>query len=133
MQVMQLTRLRRPSSAHKEEETIQIPFMSENILYDMDSTTSPSSSDSDGSPIVRTQTPVLLHQVQRKTDPSDNHNPSTTGGYPLRDISLNFKPNKIPSGRQKQLSSSGGGDSRRRRLAHAAVPTKDTSSRRRWS
>ncbi|PIA39500.1 hypothetical protein AQUCO_02600152v1 [Aquilegia coerulea] len=44
--VVHLVRLRRPSSV-STVNTQELPFMADNVLYDMDSTTSPSSSDSD--------------------------------------------------------------------------------------
>ncbi|CAM8879262.1 unnamed protein product [Rhodiola kirilowii] len=44
--VMQLTRARRPSTSKSTPISRKVPFMSENVLYDMDSTTGPSS-DSD--------------------------------------------------------------------------------------
>ncbi|KAL5082588.1 hypothetical protein RYX36_011009 [Vicia faba] len=54
--VMQLTRLRRPSFSANILNEIQLPQMRDNLIYDMDSTTSPSSSsDSDSSPVNNTQ------------------------------------------------------------------------------
>ncbi|KAG6570380.1 hypothetical protein SDJN03_29295, partial [Cucurbita argyrosperma subsp. sororia] len=46
--VIQLTRLRRPSSSSTSRSEMQaIPYMRDNLLYDMESSSSPSSSDSD--------------------------------------------------------------------------------------
>ncbi|MCH99341.1 hypothetical protein A2U01_0020353, partial [Trifolium medium] len=45
--VMQLTRLRRPSFSASVSNEIQLPQMRDNLIYDMESSTSPSSSDSD--------------------------------------------------------------------------------------
>ncbi|KAL5725933.1 hypothetical protein ACHQM5_009016 [Ranunculus cassubicifolius] len=45
--VMHLARLRRPSSAPLTVNTQKLPMMTDNVLYNMDSSTSPSSSDSD--------------------------------------------------------------------------------------
>ncbi|GMH00073.1 hypothetical protein Nepgr_001912 [Nepenthes gracilis] len=45
--VVQLTRSKRPSFSGSSSESKQLPTMSDNLLFDMDSTTSPSSSDSD--------------------------------------------------------------------------------------
>ncbi|BBH04375.1 hypothetical protein Prudu_015498 [Prunus dulcis] len=55
--VVHLTRLQRPSFSSSNSHDIQIPHMTDNLLYDMDSTTSPSSSDSDCSPVNRTKAP----------------------------------------------------------------------------
>ncbi|CAK9172546.1 unnamed protein product, partial [Ilex paraguariensis] len=48
--VVNLTRLRRPSFSTASSNERRLPMMADNVLYDMDSTTSPSSSDSDCSP-----------------------------------------------------------------------------------
>ncbi|KAG9450683.1 hypothetical protein H6P81_010648 [Aristolochia fimbriata] len=45
--VLQLTRLRRPSYSSSNVSDMKIPAMATNVLFDMDSSTSPSSSDSD--------------------------------------------------------------------------------------
>ncbi|XP_068641970.1 uncharacterized protein [Aristolochia californica] len=45
--VQQLTRLRRPSYSASGSNDMKIPAMAPNVLYDLDSSTSPSSSDSD--------------------------------------------------------------------------------------
>lgn len=49
-QVTNLTRLRRPSFSKASLNLMQLPVLTDNIIYDMDSTTGPSSSDSDNSP-----------------------------------------------------------------------------------
>ncbi|XP_038993704.1 uncharacterized protein LOC120117506 [Hibiscus syriacus] len=56
--VVHLTRLQRASSSTSSPNYWQIPPMMDNLLYDMDSTTSPSSSDSDSSPKNRPQAQV---------------------------------------------------------------------------
>ncbi|XP_015571372.1 uncharacterized protein LOC8274407 isoform X2 [Ricinus communis] len=71
--LVHLTRLRRPSSSEYIPESWQLPLMMENIVYDMDSTTSPSSSDSDSSPVNRSLAPVVKNQaapVQNSTNSS---------------------------------------------------------------
>ncbi|KAJ6713371.1 hypothetical protein OIU79_009375 [Salix purpurea] len=58
--VVHLTRLRRPSSSSLPiTDSSELPLMVNNIVYDMDSTTSPSSSDSDSSPVNRPQAPAV--------------------------------------------------------------------------
>lgn len=59
-QVLHLTRIRRPSFSASNYKGTQLPVMAQNVLYDMDSSTSPSSSDSD-SP---------LKHVQRRSEDS---------------------------------------------------------------
>lgn len=67
IQVVHHTRLRRPSYSSMSSDDgeftdplPQIPHMSENLLYDMDNTTSPSSSDSDSSsPVNRAHASVV--------------------------------------------------------------------------
>nr|KYP58472.1 hypothetical protein KK1_013880 [Cajanus cajan] len=49
--VVQLTRLRRPSFRASRSNDSQLPLMIDNILYDRESTTSPSSSDLDSSSV----------------------------------------------------------------------------------
>lgn len=52
--VVNLTRLRRPSSSSFSiSDSSKLPLMVNNVVYDMDSSTSPSSSDSDSSPVNR--------------------------------------------------------------------------------
>ncbi|XAR62379.1 hypothetical protein NMG60_11017111 [Bertholletia excelsa] len=59
--VMQLTRMQRPSSASSLNKT-HLPLMADNLLYDMDSTTSPSSSDSECPTRNQPQSPVFKGQ-----------------------------------------------------------------------
>ncbi|KAI9081815.1 hypothetical protein K1719_036077 [Acacia pycnantha] len=49
--VMQLSRLRRPSSSSCDSRDDQVAHVRENLLYDMESSTGPSSSDSDSAPL----------------------------------------------------------------------------------
>ncbi|XP_076922210.1 uncharacterized protein LOC143583919 [Bidens hawaiensis] len=58
--VMHLTRLRRPSSSKSTSSSKNLPVMSDNIVYDMDSTTGPSD-DSDSSVKTKPRTPVTHH------------------------------------------------------------------------
>ncbi|KAE8711311.1 putative DNA binding protein [Hibiscus syriacus] len=121
-----LTRLQRASSSTSSPNYWQIPPMMDNLLYDMDSTTSPSSSDSDSSPKNRPQAPLskaeevsfenddsplkgqqksapakVSSSFTRQTDCHSMPEPVT----PLREISMNNK-SKPPSSRQRQVSTS---------------------------
>ncbi|CAN6696621.1 unnamed protein product [Malus baccata var. baccata] len=71
--VVHLTRLQRPSfsSSNAHDDDRKIPHLMDNLVYDMDSTTSPSSSDSDCSPVVRSPAPPVAKtpEVPQILDP----------------------------------------------------------------
>ncbi|KAJ6428051.1 hypothetical protein OIU84_023465 [Salix udensis] len=149
--VVHLTRLRRPSSSSLPiTDSSELPLMVNNIVYDMDSTTSPSSSDSDSSPVNRPQAPAAkieeipfqsteldLTKNQKSTPAkassslvglTELHMPSRSEN-PLKEISANQNSIGLPSSRSKQLPA--GGDIRKiRRRTQSA--TKNTSSNKRW-
>ncbi|XP_030443738.2 uncharacterized protein LOC115666089 [Syzygium oleosum] len=151
--VVQLTRLRRPSSQiDTNTSTRQIPVMADNLLYDMDSSTSPSSSDSDSSPKTRPQATIVKQQVTpaekcgdalRKNDNSVAEKTSSfsmksvvgrtrsRSVSPLKEITTNDKSSKISSERQRQLSSAGGDSKRNRKQTNTG--SKDAITRKRWS
>uniref|UniRef100_A0A6N2K6J5 Uncharacterized protein n=1 Tax=Salix viminalis TaxID=40686 RepID=A0A6N2K6J5_SALVM len=147
LQVVQLTRLRRPSSSLSVSDGSELPLMVDNVIYDMDSTTSPSSSDSDSSPAKRPQAPAAQIQetpVQsselgltksQKSAPAkasssmvELHKKSISES-PLQEISTNNKSIGLPSSRPKQLSDEGNIRKIRRRTQSAI---KDASSKKRW-
>ncbi|KAJ4847018.1 hypothetical protein Tsubulata_006968 [Turnera subulata] len=147
--VVNLTRLRRPSSSLPILDNWNPPVMMDNIVYDMDSTTGPSSSDSDSSPVNRSQTPVVKIQettiqncefdtTEHKSAPpkvpislavSADCDPSSRLASPLKEISPNQKSIRPPS-RQKQLSAGGDIKKIRRRIQ---TPAKTEASRKRWA
>lgn len=148
MQVVNLTRLRRPSFS--ESHGKQAPYMTDNLLYDMDSTTSPSSSDSDSSPADRCQSTV---PERPKIPPQNFDSDSTTSQKsapakassstartkdwhsksrsesPLTEISLNRRSDTIPSSRQRQLSADGESKKSRRQTLSGK---KDSTPQKRW-
>ncbi|KAJ6694702.1 hypothetical protein OIU74_013929 [Salix koriyanagi] len=145
--VVQLTRLRRPSSSLSVSDGLELPLMVDNVIYDMDSTTSPSSSDSDSSPAKRPQppaaqipeTPVQSSELglteSQKSAPAkasssmvELHKKSISES-PLQEISTNNKSIGLPSSRPKQLSDEGNIRKIRRRTQSAI---KDASSKKRW-
>ncbi|KAM1039483.1 hypothetical protein TB2_028433 [Malus domestica] len=71
--VVHLTRLQRPSfsSSNAHDDDRKIPHLMDNLVYDMDSTTSPSSSDSDCSPVIRSPAPPVAKtpEVPQILDP----------------------------------------------------------------
>ncbi|CAK7339296.1 unnamed protein product [Dovyalis caffra] len=131
LQVVHVTRLRRPSSLSTSDSS-ELPLMVNNIVYDMDSTTSPSSSDSDSSPVNRPQAPaakieetsiqsseVGLTKNQKSAPAKDSSSLvgltklhiQSRSEKPLKEISPNQKSIGLPSSRPKQLSA--GGDIRK--------------------
>ncbi|KAJ6325955.1 hypothetical protein OIU78_013114 [Salix suchowensis] len=145
--VVQLTRLRRPSSSLSVSDGLELPLMVDNVIYDMDSTTSPSSSDSDSSPAKRPQPPAaqipethvqsseLGLTKRQKSAPAkasssmvELHKKSISES-PLQEISTNNKSIGLPSSRPKQLSDEGNIRKIRRRTQSAI---KDASSKKRW-
>lgn len=144
---MNFARLRRPSFSSSELPSVQIPHMMDNLLYDMDSNTSPSSSDSDSSPVDQGQTPVV--KTPEITAQSSTRNlksvpPKPTGSMvrtkekqpksrsvsPLKEnVSLNRKSETISSTRQRQIATSG--DPKRSRRLNLSAQ-KDTTPQKRW-
>ncbi|CAK8536026.1 unnamed protein product [Lathyrus sativus] len=120
--VMQLTRLRRPSFSANISNESQLPQMRDNLIYDMDSTTSPSSSDSDSSPVNNTQNLCADAFVPNQNSDSTIDNTSTPAkivnssgtlierrsqsryASPLQEVPTYHKSNTASSSSQKQLS-----------------------------
>ncbi|KAE8720262.1 hypothetical protein F3Y22_tig00021057pilonHSYRG00007 [Hibiscus syriacus] len=149
--VVHMTRLQRPSYSTSSPNYWQVPSMTDNLLYDMDSTTSPSSSDSDSPPMNRPQAPVSnVEEVSFQNDddidlkreqksaptkvPSSftrqsECRPMPEPATPLREISMNHK-SKQPYSRHRQVSASQ--DSKRIKKQTPSVP-KDSIPRKRWS
>ncbi|KAI4385363.1 hypothetical protein MLD38_003399 [Melastoma candidum] len=70
--VVHLTRLQRLSSSRVGTKPANPPCMTVNVLYDMDSTTSPSSSDSDHSPGSKSQVLVTKEKEILTENPTDD-------------------------------------------------------------
>ncbi|XP_050884064.1 uncharacterized protein LOC127087245 isoform X3 [Lathyrus oleraceus] len=120
--VMQLTRLRRPSFSANILNESQLPQMRDNLIYDMDSTTSPSSSDSDSSPVNNTQNlPANVFVPNQNSDSTIDQTPKqakflkSSGtlierrsqsryASPLQEVPIYHKSNAASSSSQKQLS-----------------------------
>ncbi|KAK6925674.1 hypothetical protein RJ641_007393 [Dillenia turbinata] len=100
--VMHLTRLQRPSYSEPTSSARKLPVMADNLLYDMDSTTSPSSSDSD-SPKNSQQTSVAISEPK----PDQNNDfilkqvqkalPEKDFGTPLRSSKRHMKARSVSS------------------------------------
>ncbi|KAK8543363.1 hypothetical protein V6N13_136123 [Hibiscus sabdariffa] len=147
--VVHLTRLQRPSSTSSPNYW-HIPPMTDNLIYDMDSTTSPSSSDSDSSPKTHPQAPVpkaeevgfqnddFALKGEQKSAPAKvptsftaqtECHPMPEPTTPLRELSMN-RTSKPPSSRQRQVSTSQ--DSRRIKKQTRSA-SKDFTSKKIWS
>lgn len=131
--VVELARAKRASSANLNKVCSELPVMSNNVLYDMSSTSS-SSSDSD-SPIARREY-LNVHLVNdtpgdceskvssrvpvRKTSlpPTKSSACNLRSISPLKEKSLNPKVERGSVGRQKQLISSNGDFKKTRRQSH---------------
>ncbi|KAL8170858.1 hypothetical protein V2J09_022662 [Rumex salicifolius] len=151
--VMQLTRLKRRSFPGQVMQSLEIPAMRDNLLYDMDSTTSPSSSDSDCSAGRKKSSNVETKEKQAVVPPQDpttqtdfTHLPTPTGiqhsasakmssakeNARLKPVSLLQEKSKNQSSSvyiSRTLSTSGDSKSRRRAKAGVNVPS---SSLKRW-
>ncbi|GMI84134.1 hypothetical protein HRI_002082700 [Hibiscus trionum] len=137
-----LTRLLRPSSSTSSPNYWQIPPMTDNVLYDMDSTTSPSSSDSDSPP--KNHPVPKLEQVSFQTDDIGLQTPAKISSSftrqtechpmpepttPLREISMNHK-SKPSSSRRRQVSTS---EDSKRIKKQTRSASKDSIPTKRWS
>lgn len=145
--VMQLSRLRRPSFSASIPNEIQLPQMRDNLIYDMDSTTSPSSSDSDSSPVNNAQdlpVDVILptknseSTIDQISTPAKIFNSSGRlierrskfqSASPLKEIPSYQKSNAASSSSQKQLSPRKDLRKSRRRSLNG---TKSASANKRW-
>jgi hypothetical protein len=149
--VVHFTRLRRSSfpSSDSNSNSEQRPHMLENLLYDMDSTTSPSSSDSESSLLnqphplaakveeifvknsyfssTRNQLSAPTKSLGTFVRPID-HSSKFRSISPLKEISTNWKSDSISSLRQKQVVGDSSRKSRRRHL----TGSKDVTPQKRW-
>lgn len=140
--LVQLTRLRRTSSSLRISDSWELPLMLDNLVYDMDSSTSPSSSDSDSSPGNRAQasavknleTPVQSSYISQASTPSktssslailNERQTKSRSVSPLGEISVNKKSSLRP----KQLSTSGEFKKIRRR---SQTTSTDAAPKKRW-
>ncbi|KAL5766662.1 hypothetical protein ACOSP7_017279 [Xanthoceras sorbifolium] len=152
--VVQLTRLQRPSTASASDSASkcwQLPVMADNLLYDMDSTTSPSSSESDSPIKNRPEAPVAkdtdsplqngnsVSTSDQKSAPPKvssslvkptNRHTKSRSVSPLKERSRNQNSGTLSSLRQKQLSARGELKKSRRRTQSTS---KDAAQQKRWA
>ncbi|KAK6164198.1 hypothetical protein DH2020_001062 [Rehmannia glutinosa] len=122
-----------------------LPLMADNVLYDMDSTTDPSASESDSSPRKGTQGPALERQeisvqITEKASKGDikcgqvksfnfneqNHSPRSIS--PLKENTLNQTLNSVPSLKPKRATYASGENRSRR----ASAKSKEVAVNKRW-
>ncbi|GFY98920.1 hypothetical protein Acr_13g0003210 [Actinidia rufa] len=145
--VVHYTRLRRPSSA--SSSNMRQPVMTDNLLYDMESTTSSSSSDSDCPPKNRPHTPIfqsrdtsipncnvasrrkenseqarVFGSLPKPTERQQKSHPAS----PLKERSINKE--SVSFSRPMQLLSTGGDIKSRRR---AQTGSKAVAPHKRWA
>jgi len=143
---VQLTRLRRPSFSASGSNDSQHPrIMIDNLLYDMESTTSSSSSDSDSSSVIK-EPDLPVHIVLKQDSASkidQKHTPaevsissdrvfecrSESRSISPREVSSSRKSNAASSSVQKQLSARGDLKKSRRRSLNG---DKSTTAQKRW-
>ncbi|KAK3020448.1 hypothetical protein RJ639_047572 [Escallonia herrerae] len=149
--VIHLTRLRRPSFSKSNSSLAQLPVMANNLLYDMDSTTSPSSSDSDCSPNSRPhasasrsqEDPAQSSGFAPKADQnprqaessnllvkSTEHLQKSRPVSPLKEKSMNRRPDSHFLSRPKHSLSAGGNFNIRKR---SVSRSKDVALQKRWA
>ncbi|CAN4118068.1 unnamed protein product [Withania somnifera] len=121
--VVNLTRLERPSFSSRSSKGVQLPPLTDNILYDMDNTTSPSSSDSDSSPRRLAQPHFASQDISIYH--SENTLRENRNGSDHRQIYCLYSPVLKP-----KRTSSISVESRRRRTPVAKL--KDTITQKRW-
>ncbi|KAM3303673.1 hypothetical protein P3S67_014703 [Capsicum chacoense] len=147
--VVNLSRLRRPSFSSRSSKGVQLPQLTDNILYDMDNTTSPSSSDSDSSPrriaqpllasqdisIYLNENTLRENQKQEQVEslpllvkPTDRH-PKSRPVSPLTEKSLNQTLDSVFRLKPKQESSI---SAESRRSRPPVAKSKDAVAQKRW-
>ncbi|KAJ4979549.1 hypothetical protein NE237_010329 [Protea cynaroides] len=136
--VVHLTRLQRPSFSASNSNVTQLPIMADNLLYDMDFSTSSSSSDSDFP--IRSQSYELVHEDEKRPALEDEFalnrdqmvgKANTPISLPrLVDCSQKQQSEPIMTLRQRHLVPSSRDMKRSRRLSQTV--SKDKAQHKRW-
>ncbi|KAI3822887.1 hypothetical protein L1987_10487 [Smallanthus sonchifolius] len=147
--VIHLTRLRRPSSSKSNASSQKLPAMSDNLIYDMDSTTSPSD-DSDSSARKKHRVPMINHMnkedhnaanlnTQRPTHPNTSKLTVKSSEQPLRpttplkEKSLNQQANLVNLSKSKESKSVSGGYKSRNGTSSKSNKSRVPREHKRWS
>ncbi|XP_050221888.1 uncharacterized protein LOC126672041 isoform X2 [Mercurialis annua] len=129
--LVHLTRLRRPSSSLSVTESLQLPLMVENIVYDMDNSTSASSSDSDSSPANKSSTPIVKDRESPSTSDPSSSNSDISHDHQAQKIHLQTSDIAPPTNRKSAPAksfSSLGRFSARQTETSSASPLKEIST-----
>lgn len=136
VQVVSLTRRRRPSFSAASSHLQHLPTMTDNVVYDMDSTTDPSSSDSDSLPRNRAQAPLVeVQEISVEEVSKSDHtlfiqqNLSRRATSPLKEKSFNQTPNSVAAPKPK-VATNGSGENRSRR--RPPIKSKEVAAPKRW-
>ncbi|PWA59458.1 hypothetical protein CTI12_AA391400 [Artemisia annua] len=141
--VIHLTRLRRPSSSKSTSSSKKLPVMSDNLIYDMDSTTSPSD-DSDSSTKKKYQVPTLNNVnkeelrapiLSRQKPVAKSSEQPLRSVSPLKERSLNQQANSavFPKSKSKESRSSSGGGKVRNGTSSNSTKSRVSGQLRRWA
>ncbi|XP_023733224.1 uncharacterized protein LOC111881067 [Lactuca sativa] len=141
--VIHLTRLRRSSTSKSNSSSKKLPAMTDNLVYDMDSTTSPSSSDSDCStkkikPVFLLKNEKQVHYVKNENVQRDSNSSRGKEKNEERKFSDKFtqkpprpvSPLKEKSMNQQSNSGSGSGDFKSRKSG--TIKSRVSGSHKRW-
>nr|GEU52269.1 putative F-box domain-containing protein [Tanacetum cinerariifolium] len=139
--VIHLMRLRRPSSSKSSSSSKKLPVMSDNLIYDMDSTTGPSD-DSDSSTKKKHRAPNNINKEELHAPILSRQNPTAKSSEqplrsnsPLKERSLNQQANSavIPKSKSKESRSSSGGGKIRNGTSSNAAKSRVSGQLRRWT
>ncbi|PWA72083.1 hypothetical protein CTI12_AA274460 [Artemisia annua] len=141
--VIHLTRLRRPSSSKSSSSSKKLPVMSDNLIYDMDSTTSPSD-DSDSSTKKKHRAPTLnninkeeLHapSLSRQKPTAKSSEQPLQSISPLKERSLNQQANLavFPKSKSKESRSVSGGGKIRNGTSSNSTKSRVSGQLKRWA
>lgn len=123
MQVVSLTRRRRASFSEASTDLQHLPTLMDNVLFDMDGTTDPSSSDSDSIPRNRMQAPLVeRQQISVVKNSKEDVKCDRAKSSPL----IQQKENSF----NQQHTTSGGGENRSRR--RPPIKSKEVAPLKRW-
>ncbi|KAL8217223.1 hypothetical protein R6Q57_024060 [Mikania cordata] len=149
--VIHLTRLRRPSSTKSSSSSKKLPAMSDNLIYDMDSTTSPSD-DSDSSAKKKHQAPVVNNMNKEDQDcnaavlnTQNQQHPNASKlmiksseeplrpASPLTERSLNQQANLVNLSKSKESKSVSGGYKSRNGASSKSTKSRVPREHKRWA
>ncbi|KAJ0714163.1 hypothetical protein HanPI659440_Chr13g0486451 [Helianthus annuus] len=145
--VMHLTRMRRPSSSKSTSSSNKLPAMSDNLIYDMDSTTSPSD-DSDSSANTKHRLPMINPMFKEDHSTTILKKPTQSGtskhmvkssdkllrpGTILKEKSLNQQADSVNMSKSKESKSVSGGYKSRNGISSKSTKSRVPREYKRWA